>query len=102
MLTVMIVSFKDKCTRERTREFPEGKLVKAFSGFSRQAEMKLDQLEAATAVRDLAALPGNRLESLKGDRKGQYSIRINDQWRICFEWPSESRGPRNVENVDYH
>ena len=102
MLTVMIVSFKDKCTRERTREFPEGKLVKAFSGFSRQAEMKLDQLEAATAVRDLAALPGNRLESLKGDRKGQYSIRINDQWRICFEWPIESRGPRNVEIVDYH
>jgi proteic killer suppression protein len=102
MLTVMIVSFKDKCTRERTREFPEGKLVKAFSGFSRQAEMKLDQLEAATAVLDLAALPGNRLESLKGDRKGQYSIRINDQWRICSEWPSESRGPRNVEIVDYH
>jgi len=102
MLTVMIVSFKDKCTRERTREFSEGKLVKAFSGFSRQAEMKLDQLEAATAVLDLAALPGNRLESLKGDRKGQYSIRINDQWRICFEWPSESRGPRNVEIVDYH
>jgi dihydroorotase len=63
---------------------------------------KLDQLEAATAVRDLAALPGNRLESLKGDRTGQYSIRINDQWRICFEWPSESRGPRNVEIVDYH
>jgi proteic killer suppression protein len=98
MLTFMSVSFKDK----RTREFSEGKLVKAFSGFSRQAEMKLDQLEAATAVLDLAALPGNRLESLKGDRKGQYSIRINDQWRICFEWPSESRGPRNVEIVDYH
>lgn len=94
----MIVSFRDK----RTREFADGNYVKAFSGFSRQAEMKLDQLEAATAVQDLAALPGNRLEALKGDRKGQYSIRINDQWRICFEWPSRSPGPVNVEIVDYH
>jgi proteic killer suppression protein len=94
----MIVSFRDK----RTRELAAGNHVKAFSGFARQAEMKLDQLEAATAVRDLAALPGNRLEALKGDRKGQYSIRVNDQWRICFEWPSGSPGPVNVEIVDYH
>ncbi len=71
-------------------------------GFSRQAVMKLDQLEAATSVRDLAALPGNRLESLKGDRSRQYSIRINVQWRICFEWPDGSPGPVNVEIVDYH
>ncbi|OGA50190.1 MAG: plasmid maintenance system killer protein [Betaproteobacteria bacterium RIFCSPLOWO2_12_FULL_62_58] len=94
----MIVSFKDK----RTREFADGKYTKAFSGFARQAEMKLDRLEAATTVQDLGALPGNRLEALKGDRKGQYSIRINDQWRICFEWPSRSPGPVNVEIVDYH
>ena len=94
----MIVSYRDK----RTREFSEGKLVKAFSGFSRQAELKLDQLDAATTVRDLAALPGNRLEVLKGERKRQYSIRVNDQWRICFEWPSGSPGPVNVEIVDYH
>lgn len=94
----MIVSFRDK----RTREFANGRYVKALSGVSRQAEMKLDQLEAATAVRDLAVLPGNRLEALKGGRKGQYSIRINDQWRICFEWPSRSPGPVNVEIVDYH
>ncbi len=94
----MIVSFADK----RTRDFADGKHVKAFSGFARQAEMKLDQLEAATAVRDLDALPGNRFELLKGDRKGQYSIRINDQWRICFEWPGRSSGPVNVEIVDYH
>ena len=94
----MIVSFADK----RTRDFTEGRYVKAFSGFARQAEMKLDQLEAATVIRDLAALPGNRFESLKGDRKGQYSIRINDQWRICFEWPDRSPGPVNVEIVDYH
>ena len=94
----MIVSFRDK----RTREFAGGKYVKAFSGFSRQAELKLDQLDAATALKDLAALPGNHLERLKGDRKGQFSIRINDQWRICFEWPDRSPGPVNVEIVDYH
>ncbi len=94
----MIVSFRDK----RTREFAKGKFVKAFSGISRQAEMKLDQIEAAASLKDLAALPGNRFEALKGDRKGQYSIRINDQWRVCFEWPDRSRGPVNVEIVDYH
>ena len=94
----MIASFRDK----RTREFAEGGYIKAFSGIARQAEMKLDQLEAASTVRDLACLPGNRLEVLKGDRKGQFSIRINDQWRICFEWPERSPGPVNVEIVDYH
>jgi proteic killer suppression protein len=50
----------------------------------------------------LAALRGNRLEALQGDRQGQYSIRIDDQWRICFEWPKESPGPINVEITDYH
>jgi proteic killer suppression protein len=94
----MVVSFRDK----RTRDFAEGKYVKAFSGFSRQAEMKLDQLEAAASLKDLAALPGNRFEALKGDRKGQFSIRINDQWRICFEWPDRTPGPINIEIVDYH
>ena len=66
------------------------------------ARLKLDRLESATALKDLAALPGNRFESLIGDRKGQYSIRINDQWRVCFEWPDRSPGPVNVEIVDYH
>ena len=93
----MILSYKDK----RTREFAEGQRIKAFAAFKRKAEMKLDQLDAATSLLDLD-LPGNRLESLKGDRKGQYSIRINDQWRICFEWPKGSIGPANVEIVDYH
>ena len=93
----MIVSFRDK----RTRELAEGNRVKAFSGFERKAELKLDQLEAATSILDLS-LPGNRLEALKGERKGQHSIRINDQWRICFEWPKGSPGPINVEIVDYH
>ena len=93
----MIVSFRDK----QTREFAEGNRVKAFSGFERKAEMKLDEMESATSLLDLD-LPGNRLEALKGDRKGQYSIRINDQWRICFEWPKGPPGPINVEIVDYH
>lgn len=56
-------------------------------------------------TKDFAAgirVPGNRLEAFKGDRKGQYSIRINDQWRVCFEWPGESPGPMNVGIVDYH
>jgi toxin HigB-1 len=93
----MIVSFRDK----RTREFAEGNGIKAFTGFERKAEMKLDQLDSATSRLDLD-LPGNRFEALKGDRKGQYSIRINDQWRICFEWPKGTPGPVNVEIVDYH
>jgi proteic killer suppression protein len=94
----MIVSYRDK----RTREFAAGQRVKAFSGIERPARLKLDRLEAATALRDLAVLPGNRFEALFGDRKGQYSIRINDQWRICFEWLDGASGPSNVEIVDYH
>jgi toxin HigB-1 len=68
----------------------------------RAARLKLDRLEAATSVKDLAALPGNRFEMLAGDRKGQYSIGINDRWRLCFDWPDRSPGPSNVEIVDYH
>jgi len=94
----MILGYRDK----RTRDFAAGKRVKAFSGIQRAAQLKLDRLEAATSLRDLEALPGNRFEALSGDRKGQYSIRINDQWRICFEWPEGDSGPANVEIVDYH
>jgi len=94
----VIVSYRDS----RTRDFAIGKRVKAFSGIERAARLKLDRLEAAISLKDLAALPGNRFEGLKGDRKGQYSIRINDQWRACFEWPENSPGPINVEIVDYH
>jgi proteic killer suppression protein len=94
----VIVSYRDK----RTRDFASGKRVKAFSGIEHHARLKLDRLEAAVELRDLASLPGNRLEALKGDRKGQYSIRINDQWRICFEWLGGAPGPSNVEIVDYH
>lgn len=94
----MILSYRDK----RTRDFAEGKRVKAFFSIVRPARLKLDRLEAATSVLDLAALPGNRFESLHGDRKGQFSIRINDQWRICFNWEDAAPGPSNVEIVDYH
>jgi proteic killer suppression protein len=94
----VIVSYRDK----RTRDFASGKRVKAFSGIEHSARLKLDRLEAAVELRDLGALRGNHLEALKGDRKGQYSIRINDQWRICFEWPGDAPGPSNVEIVDYH
>jgi proteic killer suppression protein len=94
----VIVSFRDK----RTRNVAAGKHVRAFSAFGRSARLKLDRLEAATSLRDLAALPGNRFETLRGDGQGQFSIRINDQWRICFEWPDRAPGPSNVEIVDYH
>lgn len=94
----MIVSYRDK----RTKEFAAGKRIKAFSRIEQASRMKIDRLEAAATLHDLAALPGNRFEVLKGDRKGQYSIRINDQWRVCFKWPKGSPGPENVEIVDYH
>jgi proteic killer suppression protein len=94
----MVLSYRDK----RTRDFAAGKRVKSFSGIERSARLKLDRLEAAVSLQDLSALPGNRFEALKGDRKGQYSIRINDQWRICFEWTERALGPSNVEIVDYH
>lgn len=92
----MIKSYRDK----KTEAFANGEFVKAFQGFSRQAERRLEILDAAESTGDLAALPSNRFESLSGDREGQFSIRINQQWRICFEWPNN--GPENVEIVDYH
>lgn len=94
----MIISYRDK----RTRDFAVGKRVKAFSGIDRPARMKLDRLEAAATLKDLAILPGNRFEALAGDRKGQYSIRINDQWRICFRWLHGAHGPSDAQIVDYH
>jgi proteic killer suppression protein len=94
----VILGYRD----QRTRDFARGKRVKAFSGIERSARLKLDRLEAAVTLRDLAVLPGNRFETLKGDRKGQYSVRINDQWRICFDWTEGAPGPSNVEIVDYH
>ena len=79
----MIVSYRDK----RTADFSAGKRVKAFSGIERPARLKLDRLEAATGAERPIRFARQPFEPLKGDRKGQYSIRINDQWRVCFEWP---------------
>jgi toxin HigB-1 len=94
----MICGFRDK----QTAQFSAGKRIKAFTGFERMARMKLDRLEAAVSLTDLSALPGNRFEALKGDRSGEYSIRINDQWRIYFTWAKGEPGPSNVQIVDYH
>ncbi len=93
----MIQSFRDK----RTQALANGERVPAFASCAKTALKKLIQLDAAMALNDLI-LPGNRLEKLSGDRGGQYSIRVNDQWTICFEWPSGESGPCNVEIVDYH
>ena len=94
----MIRSYRDK----KTERFAAGETVKQFEPFRRQAEKRLRLLEAAESLADLRQLPGNRLEALKGDRQGQYSIRINDRWRICFAWPDDADGPEDVEIVDYH
>jgi len=94
----MILSYRDR----RTRQFADGEFVRPFQGFARQGWKRLEILNAAMSLADLAALPSNRLEALGGDRRGQYSIRINQQWRICFEWPTDATGPSNVEIVDYH
>jgi proteic killer suppression protein len=94
----MILGYRDK----RTERFGLGDFVPAFQGFERQAERRLSILNAATSVDVLRALPSNRLEAVKGDRAGQFSIRINQQWRICFEWPDSQTGPSQVEIVDYH
>lgn len=94
----MIRGFRDS----RSERFAQGERVPAFESFRRQAEKRLRILEAATGLRDLGQLRSNRLEALAGNRKGQYSIRINQQWRICFEWRQGADGAGNVEIVDYH
>ena len=94
----MILGFRDK----RTEAFAGGEFIREFSGFDRQAYKRLEILDAATCLNDLRIWRSNRLETLKGDRVGQFSIRINQQWRICFEWPRDASGPSNVEIVDYH
>lgn len=94
----MILSYSDK----QTEQFGQGEFVRVFQGFEQQAERRLAILNAAVSLDTLRALPGNRLEALRGDRAGQYSIRINQQWRICFRWPTGQPGPSDVEIVDYH
>jgi proteic killer suppression protein len=92
----MIISFKCKLTEKLSR----GYQVKQFVNIGKIARRKLRQLEIAGRLDDLRVPPGNHLEALKGNRSGQYSIRINDQWRVCFRWTNA--GPEDVEIVDYH
>lgn len=93
----MIESFKDKITKA----IFEGKRVKKLpEDLQRKAERKLLRIDAAVSLDDLRVPPGNRLEALSGDREGQHSIRVNDQWRICFVWADD--GVYDVEFVDYH
>ena len=86
----------------QTEGFATGEFVRAFQSFEQQAARRLSILNAARSLDALRALRGNRLEVLRGDRAGQYSIRINRQWRICFSWPEGQAGPSDVEIVDYH
>lgn len=92
----MIHSFK--CTD--TGALFRSQAVRRFANIERVARRKLLQLHAATELASLRIPPGNQLEALKGDRKGQHSIRVNDQWRVCFVWRDE--GAHDVEIVDYH
>ncbi|MGH6885622.1 MAG: type II toxin-antitoxin system RelE/ParE family toxin [Geminicoccales bacterium] len=92
----MIRSFEDK----RAKRLFDGERIREFQPFSRQAEKRLRLLDAADSLQALRMVPSNRLEALRGDRRGQYSIRINEQWRICFEWRED--GAHHVEIVDYH
>ena len=99
----MLMTHDSELPRDkRTKQFAEGEFVRAFQGFEKQGWKRLQILDAATALKDLAGLPSNRLEALKADRAGLFSIRINQQWRICFEWSPDATGPSNVEIVDYH
>ena len=93
----MIRSFADRATQ---RLFDDDVCPAKWRDFKAVAVRKLDMIDAATKVDDLRSPPGNRLEALKGDRRGQWSIRINRQWRICFKWTVD--GPADVEIVDYH
>jgi proteic killer suppression protein len=94
----MILSYADA----RTERFAKGERVKQFEPFRRQAERVLDRLGAAGSLTEVANFPGHRLEKLRGGRVGQWSVRINDQWRICFKWSAGTSGPSGVEIVDYH
>ena len=93
----MIASFKDR----DTQALFDRQSVRRFRQFERIALRKLTMLHAAAELRDLRSPPGNRLEALRGDRAGQYSIRINDQWRICFRWTEDGHA-EDVEICDYH
>lgn len=92
----MIVSFKSA----DTEALASGRRVKRFANIESVARRKLRQLQIATRLGDLRVPPGNRLEALKGDRSGQHSIRVNEQFRVCFRWTVT--GAEDVEITDYH
>lgn len=92
----MIVSFKDA----DTEALASGRRVKRFVNIESVACRKFRQLEIAARLEDLRVPPGNRLEALTGDRSGQYSIRVNDQFRVCFRWTTA--GAEDIEIIDYH
>ena len=94
----MIQSYKDP----NVEKLYEGENIRIWTTIRRQAEKRLRILDAADRLETLMLLPSNRFEALRGDRKGQYSIRVNERWRICFTWPSGAPGPGDVEIVDYH
>ena len=94
----MIRSYRER----RIARFADGERVAQFESFRHQAEKRLRLLEAASLLDDPCRLPSNRLEMLRGDLRGRYSIRINNQWRICFSWLDGADGPDDVEIVDYH
>ncbi len=91
-------SYRDK----RTERFAEGYRIKEFQSFERQTVKRLRILHDAPSRHGLMLLPSNHFEALGGDRRGQFSIRINQQWRICFEWPDGTMKPFNIQIVDYH
>lgn len=94
----MILSFKDA----RAERLFKGERVKELVNIESQTRRHLVELDSAVSLLDLQAMRGNRFEVLRGDRKGQFSIRINRQYRICFTWDDKQKGPSNVEIVDYH
>lgn len=94
----MILSYGNK----ETEQFANDEFVREFQGFAQQAATRLSILEAAPSLQTLRKLRGNHLEALGANRKGEYSIRINKQWRICFKWPNRSPGPEEVKIEDYH
>ncbi len=94
-----IIEFLREIKCKHTQALYEGKSPKQFKAFQAQAERKLQILDNAVELLDLRSPPGNKFEKLGGDRQGQYSIRINKQWRVCFAWSDE---PYDVEITDYH
>ncbi|MDQ3693450.1 MAG: type II toxin-antitoxin system RelE/ParE family toxin [Chloroflexota bacterium] len=97
-----ITGLPPKYRDRRTARFAAGERIREFQVFERQALRRLELLEAARSKQALAAIKGNRFHALGGSRIGQYSIAINSQWRICFEWPEGAEAPFNIEIVDYH